>query len=135
MKQLYILFIFSLLVTVGTSVQAQVRTSNSTATPLYNQSSREFSFSGDKIIDPRSNVKLYPNPAVEYLIVEIDSQELSNFSFELNNIIGNTFQINSESMGNNRYKIYVKDLRPGYYFLTLKDENSSYKRAYRFLKK
>lgn len=135
MKQLYILFIFTLLVTVGTSVQAQVRTSTSTTTPQYNQSSREFSFSGDKIIDPRSNVKLYPNPAVEYLIVEIDSQELSNFSFELNNIIGNTFQINSESMGNNRYKIYVKDLRPGYYFLTLKDENSSYKRAYRFLKK
>lgn len=132
MKQLYILFIFFFLAFAGNGVLAQVRSSN--ATPLQPRA-KEFAYTGDRLIDPRSDVKLFPNPAVEYLIVEINSEELSNVSFELNNIIGNTFQIRSEPMGDNHYKIYVKDLRPGYYFLTLKDQNSTYKRAYRFLKK
>ncbi|WP_224996749.1 T9SS type A sorting domain-containing protein [Cesiribacter sp. SM1] len=132
MKQLYILLLFAIYMIAGSGVQAQVRSGS--GTPAYN-TPKEFAFSGDRVIDPRSDVKLFPNPAVEYLVVEINSQDLINVSFELNNIIGNTFEIRSEPIGNNRYKIYVKDLRPGYYFLTLKDENSSYKRAYRFLKK
>lgn len=132
MKQLYILFLFSLILSVGNGVQAQVRSSNTA--PLFSNT-KELSFSGDRLIDPRSDVKLFPNPAIEYLIVEISSQQLSNISFELNNIIGSTFQIRSEALGSNRYKIYVKDLNPGYYFLTIKDGDSSYKRAYRFLKK
>ncbi len=132
MKKLYILFLFISLAFFGNQAVAQVRSSNTS--PLYSQS-KEHTFSGDRIIDPRSDVKLYPNPAVEFLIVEINSQELTNVSFELNNIIGSTFEIRSESLGSNRYKIYVKDLHQGYYFLTIKDANSSYKRAYRFLKK
>jgi hypothetical protein len=133
MKQLYFLFLFFLMISAGNGVVAQVRSTNTA--PLFSQS-KEMGFSGgDRLIDPRSDVKLFPNPAVEFLIVEINSEELSNISFELNNIIGNTFQIRSEALGHNRYKIYVKDLNPGYYFLTIKDANSSYKRAYRFLKK
>lgn len=132
MKKLYILFLIAISLLIGTGVQAQVRSGS--GTPSYN-TPKEFAFSGDRVIDPRSDVKLFPNPAVEYLIVEINSQDLSSVSFELNNIIGNNFEIRSEPMGNNRYKIYVKDLRPGYYFITLKDGNSSYKRTYRFLKK
>jgi hypothetical protein len=132
MKQLYTLFLLLLLSAVGYGVQAQVRTSSSPS--VVNQSG-EFSFYGDKVIDPRSDVRLFPNPAVEYLIIEINSSELNNISFELNNIIGNAFAIRSEALGANRYKIWVKDLRPGYYFITLKDEGSSYKRTYRFLKK
>lgn len=131
MKQLYTLLLFvSMASLIG--VQAQVRTNS--ASPAITPS-REFAYQGDGIIDPRSDVRLFPNPAVEYLIVEVKSQELSNVSFELNNIIGNTFQMRSEPLGENRYKIYVKDLRPGYYFLTLKDDNSTYKHTYRFLKK
>ena len=132
MKQLYTFLIFALLASVHCGALAQVRSSNTAS--LYPQS-KEMAVQGDRLIDPRSNVKLYPNPSVDYLIVEINSEELQHVSFELNNIIGNTFDIRSEALGNNRYKIYVKDLRPGYYFITLKDDSSSYKRAYRFLKK
>jgi hypothetical protein len=96
---------------------------------------REFSFFEDKVLEPRSDVKLFPNPAVEYLIVEIKDHEMTNVDFELNNIIGNTFSLRSEKMEGNRYKFYVKDLQPGYYFLTVKDVSSGYKRAYRFVKK
>ena len=131
MKQLYTFILFVSMAAAVGSVQAQVRNSSATLS----SQSREFAFQDNGIIDSRSDVKLFPNPAVEYLIVEIKSQELSNVSFELNNIIGNTFQMRSEPLGDNRYKIYVKDLRPGYYFLTLKDDNSTYKHTYRFLKK
>lgn len=96
---------------------------------------REFSFFEDKVLEPRSDVKLFPNPAVDYLIVEIKDSAMVAVDFELNNIIGNTFSLRSEKMSGNRYKFYVKDLMPGYYFLTVKDANSGYKRAYRFVKK
>ncbi|EMR01620.1 T9SS type A sorting domain-containing protein [Cesiribacter andamanensis] len=131
MKHLYTLYLLLLLSAMGYGVQAQVRSSNASAIGQ----SGEFTFYGDKVIDPRSDVRLFPNPAVEYLIIEISSEGLTNISFELNNIIGNAFAIRSESLGGNRYKVWVKDLRPGYYFITLKDESSTYKRTYRFLKK
>ena len=96
---------------------------------------REFSFFEDKVLEPRSDVKLYPIPAVEYLIVEIKDEQMTSVEFELNNIIGNVFSLRSEKIEGNRYKFYVKDLSPGYYFLTVKDNNTGYKRAYRFVKK
>lgn len=97
--------------------------------------SREFSFFEDKMLEPRSDVKLFPNPAVDYLTVEIKDQGMTEVEFELNNIIGNSFSLRSEKINGNRYKFYVKDLQPGYYFLTVKDASSGYKRAYRFVKK
>lgn len=97
--------------------------------------SREFSFFEDKVLEPRSDVKLFPNPAVDYLIVELKDENMTSVEFELNNIIGNTFSLRSEKINGNRYKFYVKDLSPGYYFLTVKDNDSGYKRAYRFVKK
>lgn len=97
--------------------------------------SREFSFFEDKMLEPRSDVKLFPNPAVDYLTVEIKDQGMTDVEFELNNIIGNTFSLRSEKISGNRYRFYVKDLQPGYYFLTVKDASSGYKRAYRFVKK
>ena len=97
--------------------------------------SREFSFFEDKVLEPRSDIRLFPNPAVEYLIVEIKDMEMTSVDFELNNIIGNTISLRSEKIEGNRYKFYVKDLSPGYYFLTVKDNNTGYKRAVRFVKK
>lgn len=97
--------------------------------------SKEFSFFEDKVLEPRSDIKLFPNPAVEYLIVEIKDEQMTSVDFELNNIIGNVISLRSEKIEGNRYKFYVKDLSPGYYFLTVKDNDSGYKRAVRFVKK
>lgn len=97
--------------------------------------SKEFSFFEDKVLEPRSDIKLFPNPAVEYLIVEIKDEQMTSVDFELNNIIGNVISLRSEKLEGNRYKFYVKDLSPGYYFLTVKDNDSGYKRAVRFVKK
>ena len=106
-----------------------------TKTSVSLNKSREVSFFEDKVLEPRSEVKLFPNPAVDYLIVELKDENMTSVDFELNNIIGNTFSLRSEKINGNRYKFYVKDLSPGYYFLTVKDRDSGYKRAYRFVKK
>jgi hypothetical protein len=121
-----LLFLFCL---TGSCLLAQ------TSSSLNLNKTRESSFFEDKVLEPRSDVKLFPNPAVDYLIVEIKDSAMLAVDFELNNIIGSTFSLRSEKMEGNRYKFYVKDLMPGYYFLTVKDANSGYKRAYRFVKK
>ena len=97
--------------------------------------SREFSFFEGKVLEPRSDVKIFPNPATDYLTVELKNEYMTSVTFELNNIIGNIFTLRSEKIEGNRYRFYIKDLSPGYYFLTIKDNDTGYKRAYRFVKK
>lgn len=96
---------------------------------------REFSFFEDKVLAPRSDAKIFPNPATDYLTIELKDQNMTSVEFEMNNIIGNVISLRSEKLEGNRYKFYVKDLPAGYYFLTVKDNDTGYKRAYRFVKK
>ncbi len=129
--KIYRLF-FLLLLFIGLTISGSMAQS----TVGQNQGkSREFSFFEDKVLEPRSDIKLFPNPATDYLIIELKDQKMTSVEFELNNIIGNIFSLRSEKIEGNRYKFYVKDLSPGYYFLTVKDNETGYKRAYRFVKK
>jgi len=79
-------------------------------------------------------VSIYPNPAVDFLMVQIDG-DIADAKFELNSIIGNKVTIKSEEMGYGKYKIPVKDLATGYYFLIIRDEEKRFKKAFRFLKR
>lgn len=88
----------------------------------------------DQKLDPNNKIEIYPNPAVEYVIVEIQNSTLENTEFELHSIIGNEIVITPEEVGIGRYRIPVKDFATGYYFLVVKDEVSRFKKAYRFLK-
>lgn len=84
-------------------------------------------------LDQNAQISIYPNPAVEFIIIELDG-ELRDADFELNSMIGNKLQIRPEDMGFGKYKISVKDLASGYYFLIVKDEDRRFKKAYKFLK-
>lgn len=81
-----------------------------------------------------AQISIYPNPAVEFIMVQLDN-DFSNAEFELNSMIGNKLQIKPEEMGSGKYKIPVKDLATGYYFLIIKDEEKRFKKAYKFLKR
>ncbi|MEO9473968.1 MAG: T9SS type A sorting domain-containing protein [Cyclobacteriaceae bacterium] len=81
-----------------------------------------------------NKIELYPNPAVEYVVVNIQQSTLESTEFELHSIIGNEIQIFPEELGNGKYKIPLKDFASGYYFLVVKDEVSRFKQAYKFLK-
>ncbi|MEQ8905757.1 T9SS type A sorting domain-containing protein [Ekhidna sp.] len=88
---------------------------------------------GRSDISQEAQISIYPNPAVESIIVQIDG-DFNNAEFELNSMIGNKVQIKPEEVGIGKYKINVKDLATGYYFLIIKDEEKRFKKAYKFLK-
>ena len=91
-------------------------------------------FSQDRLSDDqKTKISIYPNPAVEHLMVQIDG-EIKNAKFELNSMIGNKLVIKPEEMGAGKYKIPVKELATGYYFLIVKDEDKRFKKAFKFLK-
>ena len=81
--------------------------------------------------DAEVTIRIYPNPAVEFLMIRIYG-DVSNAEFELNSMIGNKLQIRPEEMGAGVYQIQVKDLAAGYYFLVVKDEKKRFKRRLNF---
>ncbi|GAB4234808.1 MAG: hypothetical protein Tsb0034_08630 [Ekhidna sp.] len=83
--------------------------------------------------DQDAKISVYPNPAVEFVIVQIDG-DISTTEFELNSMIGNRLTIKPEEIGIGKYRFQVKDLATGYYFLIVKDEEKRFKKAYKFLK-
>lgn len=86
-------------------------------------------------LDPINKIEIYPNPAVEFLIIQIQKSELQEIEFEMHSLIGNTIKIQPEEIGFDTYRINVKEFSTGYYFLVVKDEVTRYKKAFKFLKR
>lgn len=86
-------------------------------------------------LDITNEIQIYPNPAVENLIIEIKNSTLDNVTIEIHSIIGNEIVVEIEEIGNDKYRIPIKDFATGYYFVVVKDEVARFKKAYRFLKK
>lgn len=116
-----------ILLSVHLSAMGQEQTSGNlqTENPILQQAS----------IDLKNRIEVYPNPAVEFLIVEIQNSDLVDTEFEMHSLIGNEITIEPEEIGYNLYRIPVKNFATGYYFLVVKDEISRYKKAFKFLKK
>lgn len=85
-------------------------------------------------LDATNKIEIYPNPAVDFIVVEVNNSTLANTEFELHSIIGNEVTISPEELGNGKFRIPVKDFATGYYFLVIKDEVTRFKKAYKFLK-
>lgn len=88
----------------------------------------------NKSVELNNLIEIYPNPATEYLIVEIGNSTLNDAVFEMRSIIGNKIQIRPVELGNGRFRIPVKNFTTGYYFVVVKDEEARFKKAFRFLK-
>ena len=83
--------------------------------------------------EQQPEVSIYPNPAIEYVIVELDDS-FTNAKFELNSMIGNKITIQPEELGYGKYRISLKDFATGYYFLIVTDKDSRARFAHKFLK-
>ena len=94
--------------------------------------SPEFS---NSVIEIKNQIEIYPNPSVNFLVIEIKNSELERVEFEMRSIIGNKVYIIPEEIGRKKYRINVKDFSTGYYFLVVKDEFTRFKEAHKFLKK
>ncbi|MEM9325673.1 MAG: T9SS type A sorting domain-containing protein [Bacteroidota bacterium] len=80
-----------------------------------------------------TTVELYPNPAVDFLVVQVSSESLDNVKFEIRSLLGTQMLVTPEILGDGRYRFPVKDFATGYYFVVVEDETT--KKAQRFLKR
>ena len=91
-------------------------------------------FSAEKT-DPVKLVQLYPNPAVEYLVVHFTEPYTQTMKLTIHSIVGNTVDVERENISEHEVHIRVKDLPPGYYFLAVKDDANSQRNSFKFLKR
>ena len=78
---------------------------------------------------------MYPNPATDYLTVKLQTPNANNVKLAMHSVIGNALSIDKEVIDDYEVRIRVKDLPSGYYFLSLKEEESGLKASYKFLKR
>ena len=79
------------------------------------------------------DVSVYPNPTIENLFIELLDQP-SDLTIELTSMIGTKLKVTPEVMGFGKYRISVKDLSSGYYFLIVKSRDERFRKATKFLK-
>lgn len=84
--------------------------------------------------DPKI-VRVYPNPAVDFIHVQVEHAKAQNLKLSLHNIIGNEMRIESEIVDEHEVRIRVKDLTAGYYLLAIKDDESGLRTIHKVLKK
>jgi hypothetical protein len=80
-------------------------------------------------------VQMYPNPATDYLIVKLQTPHANDVKLAMHSVIGNVLNIDKEIVDEYELRIRVKDLPTGYYFLSIKEEESGLKASYKFLKR
>ncbi|MBX2962523.1 MAG: T9SS type A sorting domain-containing protein [Cyclobacteriaceae bacterium] len=86
-------------------------------------------------LNPGKGISIYPNPAVEYLDINLDQLNANTVKITLRNIIGNEVSVESEVIDDHKIRVRVKDYATGYYLLSLHDEETKFKGTYKFLKR
>lgn len=84
--------------------------------------------------DPIKMVKIFPNPAVDYLNVKFETPSAKTIKITLHNIIGNTLDVESEIIDDFEIRLKVKDLPAGVYLLAVKDSGNS-QNSFKFIKR
>ncbi len=99
------------------------------------QGREEMSLPGYQHSDFVKSIKLYPNPATDFINIKLDTPNARHIILTLHTIIGNSLEVESEIIEENEVRLKVKDLTTGYYLLAVKDERSGFKGVYKFLKR
>ena len=86
-------------------------------------------------LDLERIVEIYPNPAIDFLNINIKSEDLVQIEFEVYDIIGNALKVSPEKLSTNKYRVPVSDLHSGYYMLIIRDPYSRYRRIFKFGKR
>lgn len=79
-------------------------------------------------------IKLYPNPAPDYLYVHLGELKSGDVNLSVHSIIGNELRPEVETIDDHQVRLTVKDFAPGYYFLSVKDTKSKFQGIFKFLK-
>ena len=79
-------------------------------------------------------VKLYPNPATDYLTIKSEKDNFEDAEFEVFSLIGSRVKLKVEKVDDSEYRIPVMDYAAGQYILIIKENSTRYKRAFKFQK-
>jgi hypothetical protein len=80
-------------------------------------------------------VKLYPNPAIEYVHVSFEEPIARQSRLTVHNIIGNILDVEMEAIDDHEVRVRVKDLPVGYYLIAVRDDQSKGRSTLKFLKR
>lgn len=80
-------------------------------------------------------VNIFPNPATEFVFVEVEHFPADRVDLTVHTIIGNELNVDTEVISATTIRVYVKELAAGYYLLAVKDEGSNFRGTYKFLKR
>jgi len=84
--------------------------------------------------DPVKTVKLFPNPAVDYVSLKFEQPVAKLVTLEVHSIIGNLLEVETEVIDDFEVRIKVKELPTGYYLLDVKNA-VNHRGTYKFLKR
>jgi hypothetical protein len=79
-------------------------------------------------------VKIFPNPAVDFLNVKFETPKAKSIKLTLHNIIGNIMEVESEVIDEYEIRLRVKDLPTGVYVLAVKEDGAP-QNSFKFLKR
>ncbi len=85
--------------------------------------------------DPVKFVQVFPNPAVDFLIVKFESPVAKTSKLAFHSIIGNAIELEQEAIDEFEIRVKVKELPIGYYIIMVNDPITSERGIYKFLKK
>jgi hypothetical protein len=81
------------------------------------------------------SVKLYPNPATEFVSIKFEAPQAHKVRLSMHTIIGNAVEFEAEVVDDYEVRIRVKDFNAGVYLISVRNEETGLKGAYKFLKK
>ncbi len=85
-------------------------------------------------LDKANRIDVYPNPAQEFLIVQVSNSNVQDLKFEIRSLLGQEMIVVPEDLGNGKYRFAIKDFSVGYYFVIVKDSQGIVNLAKKFLK-
>ncbi len=85
--------------------------------------------------DPAKAVRLFPNPAVDFVSVRFENPLAKSVKVSLHNIIGNELQVETEVLDEYEIHLKIKDLPTGYYLVTVNQDGGSQRSIHKFLKR
>lgn len=120
MKIVKTIFFIFVLAVLGLSAQAQQKD--------------EVTSYGTPSLDLKS-VSIFPNPATEYLNIKFENPIAKTTKLTVHNVIGNTVDVESETIDEFEIRLRVKDLPVGYYLLAVRNEASNSRSTIKFVKR
>jgi|SRR5690554_3898960 hypothetical protein len=128
MKTIRPIIIFLTLLSMGLTLYGQKIIEK----PVFDQGNAEVRLS---INDEDGRIEIYPNPATEFININLSDANLSKAKFELYDIIGNKVDVEAQETKHDNYRISVEKLHMGYYVLIVSDSYGRYKKAFKFSKR